>query len=221
MSESEKTFQKRQVALKARIADILSGEYVKEEGLAPNYVALSNGKHASRVNILGVIVLKSGDSDANNNSIILDDGSGKISVRSFNDNKMLNTINVGDIALMIGKPRQFGDEKYIIPEIVKKIDNPLWVELRNLELGKVNNDTQSKSLMVEDSEICNDKSSDVGTISTVFNLIREFDLGNGADIEEIIKRAKANNIENAEAIMENLLKNGEVFELRPGKVKVL
>ena len=50
--------QKRQVAEKIRIKDILGGRYIQEEGWTPNYVETDNGKKVSRVNIIGAVVEK-------------------------------------------------------------------------------------------------------------------------------------------------------------------
>ena len=50
--------QKRQVAYKTAISDILKADYVKEEGeWVPNYVKIGD-KKVSRVNILAVVVGK-------------------------------------------------------------------------------------------------------------------------------------------------------------------
>ena len=42
--------QKRQIACKAKIADLINGEYIKEEGWTPNYIITKQGKHISRIN---------------------------------------------------------------------------------------------------------------------------------------------------------------------------
>jgi hypothetical protein len=49
-------------------------------------------------------------------------------------------------------------------------------------------------------------------------VIRRLDKGDGADITEVIKESKD---ENAEKIIKNLIKIGELFEIRPGKIKIL
>ncbi len=50
--------QKRQIACKARIADLINGQYVKEEGWTPNYIITKQGKHISRINLIGTVISK-------------------------------------------------------------------------------------------------------------------------------------------------------------------
>ena len=128
---------KRQVAYKVRIADILNNRYIKEEGWLPNYVSVGDMK-VSRANLLGVIVSKAaqeGAKDVASYDFILDDGSGRISLRFF---ESVQPLDVGDMVIVIGRPREFGTERYVVPEIVKKVTDPKWVELRKLELAKTN-----------------------------------------------------------------------------------
>ncbi|MBI2134051.1 hypothetical protein HYU11_05195, partial [Candidatus Woesearchaeota archaeon] len=49
-------------------------------------------------------------------------------------------------------------------------------------------------------------------------LIKEIDTGNGADIEDVSRKS---NIAETEGIIRNMLQAGEIFEIRPGKLKVL
>ena len=49
-------------------------------------------------------------------------------------------------------------------------------------------------------------------------IIKNIDDGEGADFQDVVAMAKS---ENAEDILKNLIKNGDIFELRPGKLKVL
>ena len=211
--------QKRQVAYKVKINDILKGEYIKEEGeWSPNYITLGD-KKISRANIMAVVVSKQNLENTNYQNIIIDDGSGRISIRSFDENNNFNNIEVGDIAHVIGRPRQYLNEKYIVSEILKKIENQLWVEIRKLELnGKktTEENVDNNQSEVKKEEIKEEVEEDINT--KIFNLIKEADSGEGADTQDIIKRS---NIEKAEDIITKLLEQGEVFEIKPGKLKVL
>src|SRR3989338_7071107 len=130
MANDSQASRKRQVAYKVRIKDLADGRYVKEEGeWTPNYVLVGETQ-VSRVNLIATVVSASKDS----NSLIIDDGSGKISLRAFNDNKILGNIDIGDIVLVIARPREFSQEKYLVPEIIKKIENHKWLRVRKLEL---------------------------------------------------------------------------------------
>ena len=52
----------------------------------------------------------------------------------------------------------------------------------------------------------------------IFQLIKSTDSGEGADTEEVISKS---NLENAEQLVKKLLEEGEIFEVKPGKLKIL
>ena len=107
---------KRHTAYKVRIKDIIDSKYIKGEGeWSPNYLEVGI-LEVSRVNLMGVLV--SNQTEQNYHNMLIDDGTGRITVRSFEDIK--NDVNVGDIVLVIGRPREYGNERYIVPEIIKK-----------------------------------------------------------------------------------------------------
>ena len=80
-------FQDRQIAVKLRISEIKEGDYVMEEGWKPNYLLTKKGEKVSRVNLMGVVLDKEESGSMFN--LVLDDGSGKIIVRSFEEIKNL------------------------------------------------------------------------------------------------------------------------------------
>ncbi len=198
--------QKRQVAYKVRIKDLLEGDYVKEEGWMPNFIRILDGTKVSRANVLGVVVLKTDES--NHKTILIDDGSGRLPVRSFENHDIFNEVNIGDVVLVIGRPREFG-EKYLVPEIVKKVHDKAWVEVRKLELRR-------PEVKIEEEEVIAAPASN--PIDKIFSLIKAEDTGSGVDVEEIIKKS---NVSEAEKIIRTLLEEGEIFELRPGRIKIL
>ncbi len=193
---------KRQIAYKVRINDILNGDYIKQEGWKPSYIKTNFGK-ISRVNILATLVSKSED-----NSFIVDDGSNKINVRSFEEID-LSPFNIGDIIMVIGKAREWNSQRYIVPEIIKKINNKKWVTVRKLELGKPKEYKKDIETKEEASENPYDK---------ILNLIKELDSGEGANHQDICEKSK---VRNCEDIIKTLLEQGEIFEIRPGKIKIL
>ena len=142
------------------------------------------------------------------NNLVIDDGSGRISVRSFDDEEFGQHINIGEVVLLIGRPREYGTERYFLGEVIKKVDNKDWIRVRELEL--------KYEKPPEPVEEIKEKPSNV--ITSVIELIRELDQGEGADYEEVLNKA-----ENAEAdkAIKNLLEQGEVFEIKPGKLKIL
>jgi len=206
----EQVFQKRQTAYKIRIIDILNSEYIKTEGFAPNYLEIG-GLEVSRVNVIGVIVNKS---DLNNyKSLTIEDGTGNISARIFENNTLLDVIGVGNIVLITGRPRDFSSEKYILIETIKNI-NPNWTKVRDLELEKIttgDNRLPNTEKMDSGEEIVSNSTNEI------FKLIKDLDKGNGVPIEDL----SARNIKEMDKIIDILLKEGNIFEVKPGKLKVL
>ncbi|MBI2128657.1 hypothetical protein HYU07_00310 [Candidatus Woesearchaeota archaeon] len=209
---------KRLVAYKAKISSLINGKYFKEEGWASNYVLAEDGRKLSRVNIIGIVVAKNLDQNANQGEILVDDGSAKIGLRSFEKSEALENAKIGDIILVIGRPREFGNEKYILAEILKTLNNKDWLELRRLELGI---EEKSKEISDDDvEEIIADVIENVpGDSQTqVISIIKKLDKGNGADYDEVVLNSKNSS---CEEIITRLLKQGDIFEIRAGKLKVL
>ena len=214
LPDIEQKFQKRQTAYKVRVRDILNSKYTKTEGSASNYLEM-NEKKISRVNVVGVIVQKLGLD--NYKTIMIDDGTGRISTRVFEENVLLDKVDVGDIVLIIGRPREFSSEKYIIIETIKKI-NPIWAKVRKLEFEKnVIKDDVFSNKVTSNNEKITEEIVDLTPTNKVVKLIRQFDNGNGVSIEELSSK----NIKDMDKIIEMLLKGGDIFEVKPGKLKVL
>ncbi|MEM3127333.1 MAG: hypothetical protein QW331_04690 [Candidatus Woesearchaeota archaeon] len=195
---------KREVAVKTNIKSILSGKYVKQEGWEPNYVEIDENR-ISRVNIIATVIEKIPE----NKTIVVDDGSGKIGLRSFDDDSFLNKVESSDVVLIIGRPREFNNEKFIVLEIVKKID-PKWLKVRKLELK---NKTQEKIKEIETSE--EDIEENVSVIEQMIKKIREKDKGKGVDVEILI------NNQDDEKLIEDMISDGIIFEIKPGVIKIL
>lgn len=192
---------KRETAYKVRIVDILNGKYVINEGWKPNYIEVGN-KRFSRVNVLGTVV------GFENDLIKIDDGTGQIMLRSFDESNTMQQ-NVGDVLLIIGRPREYNEIRFLVPEIIKKIDNPEWIKVRNLEI-KEEKVTKVKKIKEEKVE--------ENTNQKILDIIKEKDKGNGVNTEEIIKIVGKSNTEKN---INKLLEEGEIFEIKPGILKLL
>lgn len=226
--------QSRQVAHKISIAEINECRYVKTEGWEPNYLLTPSDKRVSRVNLMGIVVEQE-DLPESTKGFVLDDGTSSISVRMFDSIRGFENLSVGSLVNVIGRPRVFGNEKYILPEILKDIKSPKWLELRRLELGQFQNSTYNlgtgsdpkKSPGDADPSFENEEIGEEGLsrgghdeeeVNSIYALIKSLDRGDGVDFEQIIEKSK---IRKAESILNYLLEQGEIFELRPGRVKVL
>jgi RPA family protein len=262
----------------AKISDIKSlknGVFIHRDGFDPSYVETVFGQ-ISRVNLIGVIVSKSSLEE----TFDIEDGSDKIRIRksSLYSDIVIDNFKPGDLVNIIGKPRDFNNEIFIIPEIIKKIKNKLWVDIRKIELSsldvvcseekikelktekierkkiqkemedqkdklnkdffdadddkdarkllneKKNNLTNNSSklnLKEEDFDVSikkNEEEASNPEIVLILNTIRKLDLGDGVDIQKILEEI---NISNGKSIIKSLLELGEIFEIRPERVKIL
>lgn len=220
----EKLDTKRQVAYKVPIIFLNKGQYVKQEGWEPNYILLPTSEKVSRVNIIAAITSLASEKNPFY-SMIIDDGTGSIEIRSFEDNKTFNDLKIGQILNIIGKPRIFGNDKFIMPEIIRPITDERWIKARALEIKKdsllhkpdvsIIKEPNSVQKKVEEELIVKNTNSD---FEQAIELIRKNDTGPGAETQHIISLLKN---QDGEKIVNKLLELGEIFETQPGKIKVL
>ena len=211
----------RQTAYLTTIGTLLSGSFVKAEvQMQPSYVKTAEGKELSRVHIIAVIVSFGEGMHA---EAVLDDGTGKITARSFDTPTYFSLFNLGDIVRIIGKVRAFNEQIYIIPEIVRKITNRQYVALHKLllqynyqEVADTAPASEITDSTVEEIPVDDIEESPPTPVDQLVALIKAKDTGEGVLIEEII-----HTIDNGEKLIQTLLESGDIFELRPGRVKVL
>src|SRR3989338_10741530 len=220
---------KRATAYKIWIGDLTKGSYGRGSGqFDPGYVTIKN-MNISRVNIIVSLIDKfSGDNYIN---AVVDDGTGTLKLKSWGDDiKKFEEVNIGDLIFVIGKVKESNNEIYITPEIIRKIDNPLWLKVRKLELVKLYGEVQR--VENNSASVYNNTSDDELTIGVVeekvvniqnsreaiLELIEQLDFGDGADLEEVINKSK---FTEARDLINNLLMNGEIFELHKGKLRVM
>ena len=67
-------------------------------------------------------------------------------------------------------------------------------------------------------EVYDVEEEQIGKDGDISSIVKSLDRGDGADFNEIIKKI---NKPEAEKLLNNLIKIGELFEIRPGKIKIL
>lgn len=209
----------RQIAVKVTVNDLLAGEYVQKEGWTPNFVRTNRGA-VSRANIMGVLV-----QEPEPNVFILDDGTGQVRVRTF-ENPVTN-LKIGNSVLFVGRPRQYANQLFLNYEILKTI-NPAWLAYRKEELKHLLGESVHEQTVVVPSIAPGADEGEEVVVSTgenifvkVLDVIRQLDKkndGQGAEHDKILSL-----VDNKEAarVLTSLLEEGEVFENKPGLLKVL
>ena len=205
---------KRQTAYKCNINTLNKGSFVKKEGWESNYLMTEYGDF-SRINIMAVVVGKE------ENNLTLDDGTGQISGRLFERTEQIENINVGDVVLIIGRPREYNNRTYLTIELVKKIE-PGWVAYRKKELTLIKKlreieETPKLEKRALEPEIV----ENVSTLSSkekIAKLIRELDRSDGASINDVLRLSK---VSNGEELISDMMMRGEIYESKAGYVKLM
>ena len=210
---------RREAAQKFSAGEILKGEFTETgDGAIAMSIA---GRPVRRVNLLATVVDKDSSESQSYKSLLVDDGTAQIRLRFFDtDTPLFEKLEIGNFAIIIGKPRHYGSEIYVTPEILKPLKNVKWAEVRKLELAvqrgqtSAYNNSGGKVAAVED-ELVDVVGKDK---QQVYKIVKELDTGRGADLSEVALKA---GLDNAESIIRDMLKNGDLFEILPGRLKVL
>jgi len=161
MSNQIQQAQQRQIAYKAWIGDILKGN-LAFDGERFNFIEVAR-KKISRVNIIANVIdkYKNEDSEKQYATLTLDDASGQIRVKTFGgDTKKLSDVNIGDTILIIGQLRYFNNELYIIPEIIRQLDEK-WLIVRKLELDEQYDTLSKENIPIDESSMLLDKTKEL------------------------------------------------------------
>lgn len=224
---------KRWTAYKMHIKDIVNGNYSGEGFISFGQLQVN------RVRIMGTVVQKFIAEDNGYGFFILDDGTETIRVRSFKDSvDLIKTVEIGDMIDVFGRVRKYEEEIYVIPEILRKVEEPNFYILRKLELKK-----QDKKIIkaeapkpaeakhAEQPDEIVEELIDTGAVKPhageavnprrkVVDCIAGFDKGEGVEVDKLMKGCGLSE-EIVERVLTDLMNEGEIFEPRAGKVKIL
>lgn len=199
----------RQTAKICNVSDLLKGKYVIKEGWEPNHVETSLG-NISRVNVVGVVV---GAQDPL--SFQFDDGTSRILVRAFEGSFDFNC-KTGDLVMVIGRPRMYNNEMFIVPELVKQI-SVQWAEFGKEKLKQLKRTKeQIQEIPIRKTESTPAKLQD--PTGQIMETISSLDNGNGAQIDSVLSKLS---MQNAEDKINRLLEEGVLYSNKPGHVKIL
>ena len=214
----------RSTAYRVKIAEIVNGEFIKQEGFNPSYIIIRSN-NVSRINIIATVVGKYIAEDENYAAITIDDGSETIRIKGFGPDVIkLKGAKVSELVRVVGKIKKYNEEMYLIGEVITKLDDPNWLIVDQLELKSikteivpVSNNTEEKVSETE-SEVIKIEAENPNM--NILSLIKNEDKGEGALLENIIKNSGLDD-EGAKNAIFNLLKTGEIFEPKKGILKIL
>jgi len=228
----------RQTAKKVKITWLVNGEFVKKGGMEPSFVRTKTGEEVSRARILATIVSKFIAEDGNYASVTLDDGTDTLRAKVFSTTKPVDKFEIGDVVDVIGKVREYNSEIYMIPEVMRKIEDMNYELLRRLELAcdtknntgqkittetkkeaekKPENKADSVFITGEDAESAGKEGDENKTLKDrILETIEKSD--DGIAYSELVISAKGKETE-TEAAIDELLSEGVCYEPSPGKIK--
>jgi uncharacterized protein len=134
---------KRMTAHIANVDEIVTGKFVKKTGFESNYILTRFGRKISRARVMGVIVDIYKSADMKYAALTIDDSTNTLRAKAFVNIIIFDNFKAGDLIDLVGKVREYNDEIYIIPEILRKV-SPNQEILRGLELKKIYIDQVSK-----------------------------------------------------------------------------
>ncbi|HKZ49793.1 MAG TPA: hypothetical protein VJ110_02210 [Candidatus Nanoarchaeia archaeon] len=215
--------KQREIAKKTWICNLIKGEFHKSEGWTPGYI-LHNEEKYTRVSIVASVVAKFLTEDGNYATITLDDGTETIRLKTFGPDVLkIRDIRVGGVVRCVGKVRMYNDEIYVAPEIVRALEDPNWLLVHRLQLGPpedVSAASEMKPQVSEQAAVEALKEEVVSVQKKILDIIRSLDAGMGSDMSEVMEKSGLEE-EEARNVLFSLLKSGEIYEPRKGKLKVL
>lgn len=196
--------RKRNTAYKLRIGDILKSKPIKDQD---KLICVEIGdKKINRVNLIANAIDKFiQEGEKKYASLTIDDASGQIRLKTFGDDiEILKKISQGDTIQIIGTIREYNDELYILPEIVKPID-PKWLLVRKLEIQDSKKDLSTNSSSIRDQ---------------ILSKIKQAEQDNGIDTDQLILDTDASP-DTVNQEIKKLLEEGLIYEPRPGRLRYL
>lgn len=211
---------KRRTAYKFWIGDLVGKKPVIEDNMR-NF--LIRDKKVLRVNLIALVV--NVYTSPNYSSLQLDDGSGNIRLKVWNEDvPMLENFAIGDLVLVVGKLNNFNDETYIRPEVVKKLNDLAWAKLRKLELTKQFGQVEKSEILQKDINIVQEETVQEAVPPSNENrgkvVLALESFPDGVEMEDLFKKIELDE-KQVELVIDDLLKEGEIFQPRPGVFKLV
>lgn len=216
--------QQRQTAYHTWIAPLINGQFVSAEGDFLQDFVVVGDKKISRVNLIGTVVDVFINQDSSFGSITLDDGTATIRVKVFRENiKNLRAIRGGELVNCVGMVKKYNEEINISGEVIRLLDDPHWLLVRQLMLAKntpLSRIQQDYSTLTQSPQPTTQAEPPAQTESTkqVLAIINAREEGvTLVDLEQQTGLPRAQILQ----LIENLVNEGEIYQFKPGHFKRL
>ena len=178
------------------------------------------GRQVKRVNVISAVIGSYQNDSKNYSALTLDDSSGQIRAKAWDeDTKAIAGVSVGDIVLVVGLLHESNGEVFIRPEVARKI-NIEWASARKAYLSSSYGKPPAEGrLNVTEEVIGEPVEPTMEARGKVFSLIESQEKGQIA-VEELI-RVSGMRRALVDKIVEDLIKDGEIFQPKAGFVQVL
>jgi len=182
------------------------------------------GKKAVRVNILANVIHKYVNLGNSYGLLMLDDGSGQVRIKAWDEDvRLVNKAGIGNCVLVVGRLTHINNETFIRPEIVRVVDDLEWELVRKLELNKMYGQPEKQIMdpaVIED--VVNEEPIEpsIAAREKIMGLIEKNSGEEGLEIAELVELAHMEE-KKAEAVIEELLKEGEAYQPRQGYIKLI
>lgn len=185
--------------IRLKVKDILKSKLTKVGN--KRVITTLIGREAEKVRVLGTVIDKKVKDKVT--SLYVNDGSGTIRASLFEK----TGIEIGDLVDLIGVVKTYRNFKYLSIYSVNRLEDLNWELLRELEILK------EKLRFSKEGKELSDK-------ERVLRAIQKLDTGQGADYERLLERCDLEKDKIKSTVIE-LLKDGDIYEPRSGKLKSL
>jgi RPA family protein len=125
----------RSTAYKLKIEDLVKGQYVRSAEGEPSRLVSLWGQEILRAHFIATVVDKFIRDDNSYAVLRLDDGSETIRAKAWREDvEHMAEFEVGDLVEVIGGVREYEGEIHLVPDVLKRVEDPNWELVRELEI---------------------------------------------------------------------------------------
>ncbi|MBD3405910.1 MAG: hypothetical protein GF411_07250 [Candidatus Lokiarchaeota archaeon] len=122
--------KERMTAIRASMADVVNGTYDDDGG--PRVVS-PKGVELRRVLLVGHVIDQYIGKD-NYSVVTLDDGTATVRIKAWgSEASLLEPVRLGSLVIVMGKVREYNEEIYLTPEIIREVSDPNYMTLHLME----------------------------------------------------------------------------------------